>query len=62
MDSVEEKWMASNFETTTLTHPRLFSKQKQRGLRLCWQIGASWHLCFMKNSIISKLQTLESKI
>ena len=55
MDSVEEKWMASNFETTTLTHPRLFSKQKQRGLRLCWQIGASWHLCFMKNSIISKL-------
>ena len=41
MDSAVEKWMASNFEKTTLTHPRLFIKQKQRGLRLCWQIGVS---------------------
>ena len=40
MDSAVEKWMASNFETTTMTHPRLFIKQK-RGLRLCWQIGTS---------------------
>ena len=41
MDSAVEKCMASNFETTTLTHLRLFIKQKQRGLKLCWQIGAS---------------------